>query len=375
MKILYLINSLNYIGGIERVTINKANTLCDMGHSVTIAVTDNDPSKKMVQPLSSNVNLHDFAINYYKDENSFFAQCKKKIKHYISLKNLVKRWKPDVIVSVGQSEKYILSLVRTNAIKIREIHFLSSYRKYTYNKKWLAKILDFIDYKFNIYRYDNYVLLTNEDLQEHWRYSRKRISVISNPLTISPIISDTKNKIITTVCRLSNRSKNLTDMINAFSLIHEYHPNWQLKIYGEGPDRKDLTTQIKSLGLQNNIILAGYTDNIAGVLSEASIYISTSNYEGLPLSIIEAISCGLPVVTYQFPVGAKEILEGTNAGFIVPMYDIKTLASKICYLIENESIRKEMSFNAVKRSKDFEITNIVNQWIDLFNKLIEQKNR
>lgn len=94
-------------------------------------------------------------------------------------------------------------------------------------------------------------------------------------------------------------------------------------------------------------------------MSEASIFAYTSNFEGFGLCIVEAMSCGLPIVSYQFPVGAKDIINKSEAGYLVPMHNIKMLAEKICYLIEHDELRKEMSKNAITRAKDFEINNIM----------------
>ena len=135
---------------------------------------------------------------------------------------------------------------------------------------------------------------------------------------------------------------------------------------------QELINKVKSkcCGIKDkHILLEGYSDNVAEAMSEASIFAYTSNFEGFGLCIVEALSCGLPVVTYQFPCGAKDILEGSDAGYLVPMHNIEMLADKICYLIEHEEVRKEMSKNAIKRAQDFEICNIMNKWINLFNRI------
>lgn len=375
MRIIYCLNSLDILGGIERVTINKANALAEMGHDVTIVVTDHKEDATFVQPLSEKVKFVDLKVGHWFGQYKWHSPISKRFTYYRRLKEFVSEYNPDVIISVGQSEKQVISLLRTKAVKIREIHFLSTYRKYTYNKKWLAKILDFIDYKLIIRGYDQIVLLTNEDYHEQWIGDKKKTSVIWNPLTITPKLSNQQNKIVTCVCRLNNMQKNINELVDAFAIVAKKHPDWVLKIYGKGPDEDKIRVHINKLNLDKHILLEGYSDNVPKAMSEASIFAFTSNFEGFGLCIVEALASGLPVVTYQFPVGAKDILEGSDAGFLVPMHDIEMLAEKICYLIENEDMRKEMSLYAIKRAQDFEISNIMNQWINLFNKHIEQKNR
>ncbi len=374
MKIIYCLNSLDVLGGIERVSINKANKLAEMGHNIAIVVTDHKEDAVFVQPLSKKVKFVDLKVGHWFGQKKWHSPISKLYTHFVRLKKFVNEYQPDVIVAVGQSEKQVVSLLRTKAVKIREIHFLSTYRKYTYNKKWLAKILDFIDYKINIRGYDQVVLLTNEDYDEHWIGSKKKTSVIWNPLTITSKQSNQQNKIVTCVCRLNNMQKNINELVEAFALVVRKHHNWVLKIYGKGPDEDNIRNHINHLNLDKNILLEGYSDNVAEAMSEASIFAYTSNFEGLPLTLIEAMSCGLPIVSYQFPVGAKDIIEGSEAGYLVPMHNIEMLAEKICYLIEHDEERKEMSKKAIKRAKDFEINNIMVKWINLFDDLIAKKN-
>ena len=372
MKIIYCLNSLDVLGGIERVTINKANKLAEMGHNVAIVVTDHKEDAVFVQPLSKKVKFVDLKVGHWFGQKKWHSPVSKLYTHFVRLKKFVNEYCPDVIISVGQSEKQVISLLRTKAVKIREIHFLSTYRKYTYNKKWLAKILDFIDYKINIRGYDKVVLLTKEDFDNYYNGNKQKTVVISNPITIKSQISQLTSKNIVTVSRL-HVYKNIIGLVEAFNIVSKAHPDWCLKIYGTGPEEDNIKSYIKKTNLENNVILEGYTDNVPLVLSKSDIYACASVFEGFGLALIEALACGLPVVTYQFPVGAKDILEGSGAGYLVPMHDIEMLAKKICYLIEHEDVRKEMSLNAIKRAEDFEINNIMTQWIDLFNNLKNEK--
>lgn len=369
MKICYFINSINYKGGIERTTIVKANYWAKTGHDVFIAVTDHNPKVPPIEPLNENVQLINLDVNYYTNESNSLLSKLKNIYHLIKIQKFVNAHKPDVLISVGQSEKYLIPLIKTSAIKIREIHYFSKYRILTYSNQLLANILNFLDFKVNIIGFNKYVLLTNEDYNFYWKGNKNKTSVISNPLTIPPIISPLTSKVCVCVCRLNNTQKNINELIQAFAIVSKKHPDWELKIYGDGPDKDKIQQLINNLEL-TNVFLEGYTNNIPKVLSNADIYISTSNYEGQPLSIIEALSCGLPVVTYQFPVGSKDILEDSGAGYLVPMHNTEMLANKICDLIEDENLIKTMSKNAIKRAEDFRIDNIMKRWLDLFNSLI-----
>ena len=373
MNICYCFNSIDLLGGVERVTINKANMLSEMGHNVAIVVTDHKENVSFVQTLSDKVKLIDLNIGYWFGDYKWHSKFTKRLLHYIRLRSFVKGFKPDVIISCGQEEKQIIPLIPCR-LKIREIHLVSSYRSYCYKNKIISKILDFFDYKLLIHFYDKYILLTHEDHKVFFHGNKQKAEVIHNPLTITPIISTQINKSVITCCRLDNFQKQINEMIDAFAIVSKKHPDWLLKIYGDGPDKNNLQEQITRLKIDKNVILMGRTNNVPLALSNSSIYCMTSAIEGFPLSLTEAMSCGLPVVTYQFPCGAKDILEGSDAGYLVPMHNIEMLADKICYLIEHEEVRKEMSKNAIKRAQDFEICNIMNKWINLFEELIAKKN-
>ena len=372
MKICYFFNSINYEDGIERLTIVKANYWAEKGHETYIVVTDHNVNIQLIEPLNDGVKLINLDINYYKDEHKFFLSKKKTLLHFKKIQRFVKTIKPDIIISVGQSEKYLLSLIKTSAIKIREIHFLSTYRTLTYKKNKIAKLLNYIDYNLFIKGYDQYVLLTNEDYNDYYIGDKLKTTVISNPITITPLKTRLNTKNIICVCRLSNLQKNVNELIDAFAVVSKKHPDWVLKIYGEGQDKNLLLEQIKNLDLKN-VFIEGYTNNIPKALENADIFVSTSNFEGCPLAILEAMACGLPIVSYQFPVGAKDILLGHNAGFLVPMHNFEILAKKICTLIENPYLLEEMSYNALKRAEDFSKDSIMTQWMNLFLKLLDKK--
>ena len=135
MRIVYSLNSINYIGGIERVTIVKANALANIaGNEVFILVTDENG--KYCTELSPKVNLINLNINYYKDDwkpgiDAKISHIRKYFQHRTALNEQIKQIKPDVVISVGQSEKYFLIkniFEKTDTLFVRELHFATNYR-------------------------------------------------------------------------------------------------------------------------------------------------------------------------------------------------------------------------------------------------------
>lgn len=379
MKIVYCLNSIRYLGGIQRVTIVKANTLAEMdGNTVYIVVTDNK-NGKLIHPLSPKVHLIDLDINYYKDDwkskwNVLKGIFLKRREHKRRLQQVLRKIQPDVVVSAGQSEKNMLPSIPGNWIKIRELHFVTDYRMrhaHTLFQKLLAVGGNWIDYHYYIKRYDCVVLLTQEDKETNWKYRKAnpRVEVIPNPISFSTEEQSTlETKRIITVGRLSAQ-KNYQSLVQAYRKVAERHPDWVLEIYGEGEEKAQLQHLIERLRLTGNVHLQGYTSQVKEEMLGSSCFVLSSIYEGLPLVLIEAMECGLPIVSYACPCGPKDIIADGKDGFLVPVKNEAVLADRLCQVIEDETLRKRMGAAAKERAKDYDIAVIAARWMKLFREL------
>lgn len=163
-------------------------------------------------------------------------------------------------------------------------------------------------------------------------------------------------------------------MIRAFRIVVDNHPDWILEIYGEGYERTMLQNLIEELHLENNVRLCGSTSQMQEMMVEALCFVLSSIYEGLPLVMLEAMSCGLPVVSYDCPCGPKDIITDGVDGYLVPAGDERMLAEKICSLIENPAKRAEMGAEAVKKSENYSVDKIIPMWMELFERLVAEKH-
>ena len=376
MKIVYCTDSICYQGGIQKITIIKANSLANInGNEVWLIVTDNNLLP--IYPLNPKIHLINLNINYFSDDyKSKFNILKgiifKRLIHKKRIKSIIDNIKPDVIISTGTSEKNFIGKLplKSNPIRIREIHMTKNYRLIaakTFFQKILAIGGNLIDYYYNIKFYDKIIVLTEED-KKNWK-NFPNITTIPNPLT-SPCQESSlcQNKKVITAGRLVPQ-KNFKSLINAWHTISKKHPDWQLEIWGEGELREELQEQIIKLGLENSILLKGYTNNIQSEMLNASLFVLTSIFEGFGLVITEAMSCGLPVVSYACPCGPKDIITEGKDGFLVEVNDEIALANKINLLIENEELRKQMSDTAKIKAEKYNIENITSKWMNLFTKL------
>ena len=375
MKIVYCLNSIQELGGIASITIAKANALAERMIEVFILVTDHNLGIKT--NLSDKVKLINLEIRYYDDDWKSKLHVLKGIlikrrKHKRVLKKVLKKINPDIVISVGQSEKYFLPEIKGNWKTIREFHYDKYYRiRSAKNRKelCLAKLINFYDYNFKIKKYDKIVLLTEAD-KLNWKYNNK-IKVIPNFTDLNPKkeISDlTSNKIIA-VGRLE-KQKNFISLIQSASRFIKDFKEWKIEIYGEGSQRNYLQKLIDDLKLNDQVILKGKCNNMKDVYKNASILVLTSLFEGFPMTLLEPISFGIPIISYDCPTGPSEIINKNSCGYLIALNDEILLSTKIIELIKNEDKRKKLGRNAFIRSKYFSKNKIIDQWISLFNKLV-----
>lgn len=378
MKIVYCTDSICYAGGIQTVTICKANALALIpNNTVWIIVTDNKERK--LRLLNDAVHLIDLNINYFEDDwkskyhliKGFFI---KRREHKKKLREILNKIAPDVVISTGTSEKnFIPTLkIQSNPVFIREIHSVKNYRTLSAKNifdKFIAYVGNLLDYHYHIRKYDKVVVLTEEDKRENWR-DVPYVTAIPNPITINIDTqhSSLMNKTVIAVGRLVE-PKNFQSLIRAWRIVYQKHPDWELHIWGSGHLQNSLQELIDLYKLQKSVSLKGYTYDIRTEMLKDSIYVLSSVFEGLPLVILEAMSCGLPVVSYTCPCGPKDIITDGKDGFLVPVNDESKLAEKICYLIEHDTIRKEMGRNAFLTAKEYSIEKIVDIWMTLFYQL------
>lgn len=383
MKIVYCTDSICYPGGIQTITIIKANALAQIdGNEVYIIVTDNkkEPLKEL-----KNVTLVDLDVNYFEDDYKGWWYVMKGIlwKRQIHKKRLEKalqKIQPDVVISTGTSEKNFLPSIKiapfTPPVFIREIHSGKNYRRRAaqdWKGKMLAYLGDWYDFSYKIKKYDKIVVLTHEDKEINWR-GRDNVVVMPNPMTMDSCgQAACEKKVVIAAGRLV-QPKNFMSLVRCWKYVAEKYPDWELNIWGTGCQEDILKKEIKDLGLDGKVLLKGFTSNIYSELESSSVYVLSSEFEGFPLVLIEAMSVGLPVVAYACPTGPKDIVNDGQNGFLIPVNDEKTMAEKLCVLMGDESLRKNMGREALLTSENYRIDKIVNQWMELF-KGVQAKKR
>lgn len=382
-KIAYCIPGLYIPGGMERVLTQKANYLAEKGYEVHIIVTDGKGQKPYF-PLHSTVQVHQLGIAFEELYGcSFFVKImryRKKMRLLLKkLNECLCTISPDITVSLLRRDVNVINKMTDGSIKMGELHINRlNYR--TFSVRWLPKfVCKWIEkcwmssFIREVKKLSQMVVLTNEDAKL-WP-EIPNVKVIPNPVSFFPkYVSTCQNKQVIAVGRYFGE-KGFDRLISAWSIVNKLHPDWHLKIYGDGFLRKQLQNQIDSLNLSESCNLEYPVKDIESKYLESSIFAMTSHFEGFGLAIIEAMSCGLPVVSFACNFGPIALISNNTDGFLVPNGGIQQLADKICALIENEEMRCDMGKQARLKAENYCIEHIGKQWEDLFTEVINEKKK
>jgi glycosyltransferase involved in cell wall biosynthesis len=191
--------------------------------------------------------------------------------------------------------------------------------------------------------------------------------IIPNP--ISPYLPDPytgiRRKEIVAVCRLAPQ-KNIKMTIDAFDLLYKDHPDYTLTIYGDGELREELEIYVEKLSLQGVISFPGFTKNVHEKIIDSAMYISSSDYEGISNSMLEALAIGLPSVVTDCPVGgAKMFVKNNENGILIPTGDTNALHEAMKRIIEDTGFAEKLSKNALKLREELSPAIICQRWLEL----------
>lgn len=373
MKILYLFRSLAVFGGIERILVNKMNYLSSVyGYSVWMITTDQG-DHAIPYDLYEDVKVEDLGICFYRRYKYniirriwTFNMMKRRYRE--QLRRRILDINPDIIVCTTADDIDSIVSVKGTIPLVVESHSIFS-RTIEYGKFWLLKKYRKHVFLKSLSYADCLVALTEVDAVE-WRKVHPKVIVIPNfILAAGHERSLLNNKRAIFVGRLDYQKDPLS-VIRIWSKIRQFNNDWILNIYGEG----DLEDDVKKLAEEvGGIIVHKPTDKIWKCYAECSMLLSTSLFEPFGLVIIEAMSCGLPVVAFDCPYGPSAIISDGVNGYLVPQNDIDGYVDKVCMLMGAVNKRKilgEAGRNSICR---YIPSAIMPQWKTLFDEILYKK--
>lgn len=376
MKLIYCTHSTYNPGGMERVLLNKVTYLSQLpGWEVAVVTTDQH-QRPPFYPFPEKVRMTDLEINYSEDNEKgawkkITGYLRKRKEHKRKLTALLLKEKPDIVVSLYPSESSFIPDIKDGSRKVLELHYCKFFRL-QYGRKgllgWIDKLRTRQDEQI-VRRFDKFVVLTNED-KGYWG-DLPNIEVIPNAaMHVSDAYSDVMNKRVIAVGRLDYQ-KGFDRLIQAWELVQHTgkFTDWKLDIFGQGEWQEMLQQMIDKAELQNTVCLNRPTKQIGEEYVKSDMLVMSSNYEGFPMVMIEAMACGLPVVSFDYKCGPKDIIQSGINGLLVPNGDIQALADAMMKVMEDEAYRKMLSLNARKVVDTYSEQAVMAQWIRLFTSI------
>ncbi|MBS5937913.1 glycosyltransferase [Clostridium sp.] len=348
-KIFFVLNRLGGEGwgGAHRVAIILANYLSKKKYDVSIIVWQKSP---IDYPIDDDIELICFNFDKINEKNRILACFK--------MRNIFKQFKG----------AYVYAFMSRIAIDV----FLSAlFLKFKIiasertdpNREPKKLIFRLIRNMFFCFMYKT-VYQTNDAKSYFPKLAQKKGYVIPNPISPSlpqPYMGKRKKEFVT-FCRIDEQ-KNLYLMINSFIKVHKKYKDFVLKIYGNGI----IENQIKQYIYENNaeefIILYGFTKDIHNIILDSYAYLSTSDYEGMSNSMLEALAIGLPSICTDCPIGgARTIIKNEVNGILIPVGNEDQLTMSMIRLIENEDLCYKLSKNALKVREQLSEEKICSKW-------------
>ncbi len=378
--IVYCTPALYSAGGTERVVSLKANYFADvLGHDVTIIVTEGKNGNSFF-PLSDKVKVINLGLNFEETWNVPFL---KKILLYLKKQKAYKkmltsellRIRPDITITTLRREINFINDINDGSKKIGEQHLSrSNYRgvdnrysnvfELSFFKWWKDRVVS------SLMRLDKLVVLTDDAVSEWPELSN--IQMISDPLSIKVVNSSplTAKRVIT-VGRYSYE-KGYDLLLGIWSIVEKKCSDWQLDVFAMGDPTPyvklmdELSIDKKRCHLNSSIV------DVEAEYLKSSILAQPSRTEGFGLVLVEAMACGLPVISFDCENGPRSIIADGENGFLIPPFDVEKYAESLLRLIDDENLRQEMGSKGKQMAMRYDIESVGKQWQQLFDELMQQ---
>lgn len=359
MKCIFVIPRMGG-GGAERVLANQANTLAAGKNDITIMTIVGGESfysiDKKVNYISANVKVN--------RNNKIFLIWSEVIgflKSFFFFRRKIKELKPDFVFSQQRQADIICYFVKISGIKFKHVCYeINDPFVRTKNTKRILK---------KIYKNSDLLICQSETVKNFYD-DVPNSQVIPNPINpdiIPKRIMPKQNRIVA-VGRL-DKQKNFSMLLFAFSEVLKTIPDCVLDIYGEGPLRHSLETQIDFLGIQDKAFLRGAHSNVLELIKDATVFAMSSDYEGMPNALLEAMAIGLPVVSTDFKTGvARELIE-PGMGIVVPVNDKNAFTKALISVIEDKTYIQNAATISPPKMRKLHNDFVMKKWISAFESI------
>lgn len=351
MKLTFVTSTL-HAGGAERVISLLANSFCQKGYEVEIVCIN----KHLVfYPIDEKVKV------WFAEDEVKSLSILKKMKW---LRKHINSEKPNVVIAF-MLEVYCVTLASLIGVSVPVISSERIDPHFFGRAKGLLRWL--------LLRRTTHLVVQTVRIKDF--YSAKlqsRTTIIPNPVTdkVFSLTPTLKQKRIIAVGRLAYQ-KNYPMMFRAFAKVYHDFPDWQLVVYGNGPQKDEIRGVIERLGMEGHIILAGKSDHVVEEMNKSSLFVMSSDYEGMSNALLEAVCVGLPVISTDVSGARDLITEGVN-GYIVPVGNERALTLALRSMLSSPEKMDEMGRQSKALAPRFREEQIVGQWEELIKKVVRQ---
>lgn len=378
LKIAYITPQLYTADGVARVLTMKANYFAEnFNYDITIILTEGK-EKPLFYQLSDKIHVVNLDLNFEEIWHQPFLKkiliyLKKQRKYKYLLTRELMQLRPDITVSLLRREINFINEVKDGSKKIGEMHILRSHFrnfeknqtngfKELFSKYWNYKLIG------KLKQLERMIVLTEKDCKA-WT-ELDNVIAIPNPLPFTPkTISPLTEKRVIAVGRYY-QEKGFDLLLESWAKIYKSHPDWRLEIFGDGD--KAMYEEIRDkLGIPPSCcILNGRTNTIEQEYVNSSIFVCSSRFEGFGMVLVEAMACGLGVVSFDCPWGPSSILANGEDGILVENGNTDSLAEAIKSLMDDSDKLNTLAKNAIVNVRRFQMDKIAYQWKELLENLV-----
>ena len=355
MKLMFYINTISH-GGAERVIVNLATDLSERGHDCLLVTSFKTPKFEY--------QYGDKVCRISMTEKRIDSTIKRNLQYISTLHRLVRMHKPDVLISF-MPEANNRALIATIGTRTKTIISVRS----DPNNEYRGRLYRFLA-KYLYRKCDGIVFQTEEAKQWFPKAIQRKGEIILNQ--VDEIFFSTKYEGVRQGIVATGRltaPKNHRMLIDAYTCIKDSVDD-KLMIYGDGPLLSELHEQIENNGVKENVMLKGNTNDVPSALKAAKVYVLSSNFEGLPNALMEAMALGLPCISTDCPCGGPRMLFGEELKeWLVPVGDESIMAEKILKLLGDEGLRIKVGELCRRRAELFKPDVIINEWENYIMKI------
>lgn len=382
LKVVFLLHNAFGVGGTIRTTLNLASALSERHHVTVVSFMrhreaprfDIDPRVALVPLVDLRPDGADAADPRLAEPARAFPRAEGRHRQYSRLHDVraeeyLRACDADVIIGTRPGlNVYLARFGPREALRIAQEHL----RHDAHSKKLRAQLEP--QYR----KLDALVTITDADAavyRERMELPGVRVLAVPNMVPAPSVApSDGTAKVVAAAGRLVP-GKRFDLLVRAFAEVAEQHPDWLLRIYGGGPQKEPLRELIDDLGLGGRVKLMGVRSAIEAEFAKASIVASASDAESFGMTLVEAMRCGVPVVSTDCPLGPAEIITDGRDGRLVPRGDADALAKALVELIENPELRRAMGAAALDSARRYDPAPIAARHERLFAELRSARRR